>query len=258
MFDYVIEVPAIEKQSIERQCNIFYGITHSDNIYTKWNILNPDVFLPYIVEKVAFLDPNMLVVRNCDELFELKVPAISFTSPTPGMNNPYVRRDASNGSILPHGTVIQDRTLSAGFSTFFPMSSLVLLCPRRKMWDTFCEILNSTDIYGYDKCKSPPSDQILPEIVRNVKAVFRHIHPAYNWLVGHNELRDPSIDVKIYNYHNVIPWAGQRINQPDFITRLHAERLFDPWLEKLHEFGTDIFLTGPQTELIAAQVSKHN
>jgi alpha-N-acetylglucosamine transferase len=61
----------------KKQNEIYGSWIH--NSFTKWNIFNPKHFPE--IDKVILVDADMMFLQNCDELFELPAPALTFSSP---------------------------------------------------------------------------------------------------------------------------------------------------------------------------------
>lgn len=79
--DRVVRVPLIAAECIPmksaKQRQIYGGwISRS---FTKANIFNPALFPG--VNKIIFVDADMIFKRNCDELFNLPAPALTFATP---------------------------------------------------------------------------------------------------------------------------------------------------------------------------------
>ena len=82
-------------------CQVSYIISAGDlhvasdkakfrEVFTKLHVLNPDA-LPY--DKVVFLDLDMIVLRNVDELFELRPPAAMSTFKSGGLSDSKCQHD---------------------------------------------------------------------------------------------------------------------------------------------------------------------
>jgi len=101
VFDDVVIVPIIDQGEVEiksiRQKEMYsHWMSKS---FTKWNcltLINKNTGELY--DNVILLDTDMLMLTNCDELFELQAPAGCFSQPWAypyqkfgGIPNPYIR-----------------------------------------------------------------------------------------------------------------------------------------------------------------------
>lgn len=222
-YDNVVTVPYIHKKSIRmnsaKQAKI-YG-SWIEQSYTKWNILNKDLF-PY--DKVLFVDADMIFIQNCDHLFNLQAPALTFSSPwavpykNNGIFNPY--------GEVEHGKTIDSSLIIKGFSSIIGISSLVLISPNTDVMKKFKSIIDENPIYGHRGCINGVDEQSIVETYISIGATFTHIHQQYNWLVGkHNWLINGETP-KTYHYYNTKPWEQNRNEWPDLaIWYAHVDHL---------------------------------
>lgn len=121
LFDRIIIVPTIEHEVINmrsKKQNDIYGRWISKS-FTKWNIFNPDIFQSDGVplEKVFFLDADIMVTENIDNIFDLDPPAATFSSP---WAKPYSAREktvptirSTDPAAIQRGFIL--KTLKNGF-----------------------------------------------------------------------------------------------------------------------------------------------
>jgi len=119
VFDDVVLVPIIEHPVVEfkaiRQKEMYsHWINKS---FTKWNCLTlVDTKTNKLYDKVILLDVDMIMLTNCDELFELQTPAGCFSQPWAypyqkhgAIPNPYIKCSKKwvVQKDIPHGATIK-------------------------------------------------------------------------------------------------------------------------------------------------------
>lgn len=183
IFDKIIHVPLISHKCIRmrsRKQNEIYG-SWIEKSFTKWNILRRDLFP---VDKVILVDADMMFLRNCDELFELAAPALTFSN---AWAKPYVpHTGASNPhGELPHGTVVNPRNITKGFNgSFVGMGCMVLANPDDSAYTAMINLLSRDTAYGHRGCISGFDEQLITETFLYMNIPITHIHQKYNWIVG--------------------------------------------------------------------------
>lgn len=130
-----------------------------DVSYTKWNCLSLTEYT-----KVLFLDADMLVVTNVDDIFNKHAPASVFW-PRPGVKNIYLTDKISKETIelgLNHGMV------GDGGCTLLPTG--------KKYYTDFKNMLNDLQPFGFTNCFSGHDEQSI--------AYFMSVYdkgPKYDW-----------------------------------------------------------------------------
>ena len=106
VWDEVVEVPALRfecrKLVSVKQRRMYEQWVETS--FTKWNCLALTQYA-----KVVFIDADKVVLANCDELFSLRAPAGTFSSPWAwpfntkgeGIPNPYALSCAQHGDAVP-------------------------------------------------------------------------------------------------------------------------------------------------------------
>ncbi len=217
-FARVVRVPLISHSVVKMRSNkqnkIYGSWIHSS--FTKWNILNPKTFP---VDKVILLDADMLVLENCDDLFDLQAPALTFSSPWakpyldnaqwPGVNNPYMvpsgpgkkLRELQHGERVPHNMIRQGLR-----NSILGLACMVLVKPCESLFTTMLMILNRREQYGNSLCVSGFDEQLIAETILAANVEVRHIHQRYNWIVGKAAWLLNGETPKTQQYYHGKPW----------------------------------------------------
>jgi glycogenin glucosyltransferase len=208
-FDRIIDVPFIS-QATRRMHNPrqdeLYGawISHS---FTKWNVFNLHA------DKALFVDADSVFLTNCDELFDIPAPAMTFSS---AWAKPYDNRYnlTNHFGRLAHGARVDPalirRSLDTPNATLAP-ACMVLIQPSFVTFTIMKEILYSKSQYGHPLCASGLDEQLLAETLLNSRgdpAVY-HIHQRYNWVRGKTAWLDGWV-ARVIQYFDVKPWAQPR------------------------------------------------
>lgn len=212
-FAVVVRVPYISMETSmkSKKQNDIYG-KWINNSFTKWNILNPDI-LPF--SKVCFIDADALVVSNCDDLFDLRTPAMCFSSPwifpytKSRARNPYIVRDEPA-----HGASISvDRVKTGLRSCVVGLGCMVVISPDAGLYNRLME-KSKNPTYGNANCISGPDEQLLAEVYIDHGTVqFTHIHQRYTAVVGKtNWCKEPAI---VLQWYNSKPWLESPDAWPD-------------------------------------------
>lgn len=212
-FDNVIRAPLITQPCVhmrtQKQQRIYSSWIHAS--FTKWNILNPELFP---VDKIILVDADMIFLKNCDELFNTPAPALTFSSPwaAPYMTkyggyNPYY-----TGRELQHGEIVPPTMIRQGFNGgILGLACMVLVKPSAIAYNNMLKILRRDGElaeYGYSKCISGFDEQLIAETLLSVGDPIYNIHQKYNWIVGkYNWLLDGEIPWS-QQYYNGKPWDG--------------------------------------------------
>ena len=208
-FDRVVKIPLISYPvaplKSKKQNEIYGSWIHAS--FTKWNILNPQVFN---VDKVILVDADMYFLKNCDELFNLSAPAVTCSSPWSRLyskNKKYTLWDAFGK--LNHGDIVPNKSIINGLrSSFVGLSCMVLVSPNAVDWDTFNRILKTEKIYGnsHKKCISGYDEKILAETFLTSGRTVRHISQEFNWIVGKTDWLPNGVSPRSVQFYNGKPW----------------------------------------------------
>lgn len=202
----VIRIPYITADltlKTQKQYHI-YG-SWIKNACTKWTILNPKIMCdhrgrPY--DKVYLLDADSLMMENCDSLFELEAPAMTFGSP---WGFPHLGTQGSYGNPE-HGDRISADAVKRGLAcSFVGLACGVLASPNQAYFDRLLKLLAAPKLYLNKKCISGPDEQILARVfLEEGVTEFTHVSSRYNSIVGKTDWQpDPPI---IMQWYNDKPW----------------------------------------------------
>jgi lipopolysaccharide biosynthesis glycosyltransferase len=229
-FDKIVDVPMITfdtKMRSRKQAAIYGSWINSS--FTKANIFNPEYFPPSEVDKVILLDADMMFLENCDELFELGAPALTFSNVWADtychVDNAVMEKIAKGERRSPiknhygemsHGSVVSKEQVKEGFNTFVGLGCMMLIKPSYILAKTAEEILiegPNQHMYGNKACASGPDEQLicqtLIECMQNDES-FYHIHQQYNFIVGkHNWLLNGETP-KTLQWYCEKPWTQGR------------------------------------------------
>lgn len=207
IFDNVIEVPFIKHEvapmKSQKQNQIYGNWIHAS--FTKWNIYNPKLFPG--VDKLCFIDADMIFTKNCDDLFELEPPAMTFSSP-------WMRPYAANGYYNPygelqHGACVSKIAIRRGLEcSSVGIANMVLVRPIDRHYNVMMDILSAKKIYGCSKCISGFDEQLLAEIILACDNKITHIHQSYNWYTGKTNWLLHNEEPKTLQYYGGKPWDG--------------------------------------------------
>lgn len=207
-FDNVVKVPLISypttRMKSQKQ-NDIYGswIAHS---FTKCNVFNPQLFP---VDKVMLLDADMLFVENCDELFNMPTPAMTFSSP---WAQPYFKhkRGAYNPyGEMKHGQEVPRNLITRAFNGgILGLACMVLVKPDAKSMRDCIDILRRDKTYGDSDCISGFDEQLFVETMLKSETPIYHIHQQYNWIVGKYNWLLNGEKPKTMQWYNDKPWVG--------------------------------------------------
>jgi len=206
-FDRIVEVPFISHKitymKSKKQKDIYGKWIHHS--FTKWNIMNPDLFP---INKVILVDADMIFMENCDDLFDLESPAMTFSSPwckpyaPTGMYNPY--GEMKHGQIVPRENIIRGLK-----NSIVGLACMVLFSPNVQLYNSMMTILNEKPFYGNPSCISGHDEQLISDVLIRNNIPVRHIHQVYNCLVGKkNWLRGET--AKTNQWYNGKPWSQSR------------------------------------------------
>jgi hypothetical protein len=149
----------------------------------------------------------MMFLQNCDELFDLPAPALTFSSPWGGAHGREGDLNASYGD-LQHGQVVPEAAIRRGLARgIVGLACMVLLSPDATIHAEMLRRLQARPQYGNPRCVSGFDEQLIADTLVNARVPIRHIHPQYNWIVGKHEWLG-SRPPKTQQYYNGKPWDG--------------------------------------------------
>ena len=202
-FDAIIDVPiishAVSKMLSAKQERIYSSWIHAS--FTKWNIFNPALIS---ADKVILLDADMLFIENCDDLFQLTAPALTFSS---AWARPYLETGIINPyGELCHGALVNQKHICRGLRhSVVGLACMVLARPDKRLFDTIIEILRSAPIYKHTTI-SGFDEQLLAQAILRTNTPVYHIHQSYNWIVGKKNWLLYGEVPKTQQYYNSKPW----------------------------------------------------
>jgi lipopolysaccharide biosynthesis glycosyltransferase len=207
-FDRVLEVPLIYHETIhlrsKKQTEI-YG-SWINYAFTKSHIFNP-VYFP--VKKVIFLDADMLVIDNIDDLFELNAPALTFSN---AWADTY-KKSSDNRKMpniygeMKHGSSVSKNLVKLGLEYFVGLGCMMLVEPSYILQRRAEELLSDPRPYGNIKCVSGIDEQFINQVLADcIDGSFTHIHQSYNFIVGKTNWLLNGEKHKTLQWYNEKPW----------------------------------------------------
>ena len=205
-FDKVVRVPIIE-HAVE-----FTSGTTAEKKYspwmkyafTKWTVLNPQIFP---VEKVLFIDADSLVTENCDHLFDLPGPAMTFSMPyytTYGGFAVDVYGKMKHGSVVDRKKLLN--ALTGRNKTFACAGDLALLYPNYQTYKKFRALLTDYPTFNNKLCLSAADEQSLCLTLLELNIDLYNIHQKYNWYVTKPNWLDKDTKAVVYQWLIEKPW----------------------------------------------------
>lgn len=236
-FDFVTEVEYIIKKCVNLKTKKQQSLYNKwkDYSLTKWRCLSLDMY-----EKVLFLDADMIVIKQCDELFAIDTPAATFSSPWSiayapnGLYDAYIKDKSVE---LSTGNVISTKAIYDGLARgFVCIGACVLLQPSIQNMRGFIDFINKNDIYGHDSCFSMIDEQAIAEyFITQDNSHWSFIHQKYNFIPWKREWIKNTRDAKIYHYFNTKPWHMDSSKWPDV-------KIWWSYLMKFHQSHREIAL----------------
>jgi len=200
-FDKIIVTSSII-QSVKINNRFKEPVLHMKD-FTRWCVFNPELFP---VDKVILLAPDMTFLDNCDELFQLKAPALSLSTPWlyPYSKNRHAIKNPHGN--LQHGERTTYRKLTrAIIAGEIGLSSMVLISPDKLLYDTMIDILFGSNQYGHGK--NDYDLLLIAETFLSLKMYPYNISAEYNWIVGQYKYlcgKNP----RVMQFYNGNPWFG--------------------------------------------------
>lgn len=215
-FDRVVPVDYIKypcrKMLSTKQQRMYGGWIESS--FTKWHVLDPVTFP---VDRVMFIDADIILLENIDELFGLSAPAATYSLPwarpwtAGGMYNPYGVR--KHGDKISLGDVAQG--LDPPMPSLVGLGSLVLVQPHTETFTAMMRVLTAEPLYGHRLCTSGFDEQLLAETFIRCGLVPTYIHQRYNWHAGKDYWLEKGDRPRVRHYFNDKPWHQSRDAWPD-------------------------------------------
>jgi alpha-N-acetylglucosamine transferase len=247
VFDDVVLVPIIEHPVVEfkaiRQKEMYgHWINKS---FTKWNCLTlVSSETGSLFDKVILLDVDMIMLTNCDELFELQAPAGCFSQPWAypyqkhhAAPNPYIKCSKKwlAQKDIPHGATIKADVIMTAIcksesihsgsdaytaaATFTVGGFILLLKPSLEDYNYLLEeIIQKVMPYGKDIYSISGADETSISLLYASRGInFRHIHQRYaatswkpDWI--------PSGEARAFHYFGKTkPWNMHVDEYPDLL-----------------------------------------
>ena len=184
--------------------------------FTKWNIL---LFNEY--EKVMFLDADVIIKHNIDNLFDLNTPAATFDLPQKksnknrnGIYNPY---NATHGELVSSSSINRGLGLD-GKVSFACIGTTIILSPDKKHFEQFKNELKKAEPFGFTKCINGFDEQSIVWYYSVVlKQRWTHIDCSYNMVVGKVNKWKHKNPIKVLHYVGGKPWNMRRDEWPDLV-----------------------------------------
>lgn len=223
IFDKMVPVPIIEHPCVPMKTAKQETIYRSwiEKSFTKWNIMNPDLFP---LERVVLLDADVEVMLPIDDIFDLPAPAATFSSPWVA---PYVRvigvDDLSkDGTLtsnpfcdivdgapveLAHAATVEPWRIEVGLiDAIGPVANMVLLAPSTESYSMMLKLLRADRKFGRSTCMGGFDEQLLARVWLDMGEPITNIHQEYNWTVGKETWLQPGMTPRTHQFYNGKPW----------------------------------------------------
>ena len=178
VFDYVVDVPYLEfetKRLMSKKIEKRYGDWKSV-AYTKWNVLNMTQY-----KKVMFMDADVIVTKNIDELFDLRTPAATFSLP---QAKPYKKSGVVNHyNKYGHGHQIHPDDVTNGLEYgFVGIGTTIVLTPCARDFDDFKTMMSDAGVFGFGNCINGPDEQSICVFYHNKGDQWTNINQVFNMI----------------------------------------------------------------------------
>jgi endonuclease IV len=216
VFTRVVEIPYLEINAAPLRT------AKQQEMYKSWMAQSPTKWQALSLveyDKVVFLEADLLIKANVDDLFALTAPAATFSSAwavpfvNPGMYNPYV--DAKRRP-LKHGAEVTPVMIKAGLeheNSFTLIGSSILLKPDKKDHERLLQTCKEAKSFGHPTCNSGTDEQLLATLYADVP--WTMISPEYNFIPWKAKWLPRGATPKILHYFGKKPWAMPRDEWPD-------------------------------------------
>jgi hypothetical protein len=231
IYDQIVEVDYFQApcppMRTEFQENV-YG-SWINQSFTKWRCLQLKDY-----KKVVFLDADMIILSNMDDLFQLPTPAGTFSNafgwpygketkrrpaekgePPRGMYNPYYG--------LKHGRVVPPAMIEKGLNSnsFAVCGTTLLLEPSQTKWQELEQILHPPShepVFGFRSCYSGYDEQVITWLYHRdqrcrwtmISQIYNYIPWQYKWLRECGEGKTQYGRPRVFHYIMRKPWATER------------------------------------------------
>ncbi|EDO40833.1 predicted protein [Nematostella vectensis] len=230
VYDHVIEVQYIQhpcrRLKSEKQQRMYNDWIESS--FTKWNCLKLDY------ERVLFIDADMIVKENSDDLFELQPPASIFAIPNArpwgDLPNVYLTR---SGNPPKHGELISPDLVKRAVrsNSFVACGAMVLLQPDLKDFNDLCKFIKKDAVFGDGLKTTSGADEIsISLFYANAGVSWTNIHRRYSVIAWKRDWAMPSKLYILHIFGRPKPWEkGCAWPDPDWwgvvddLLRLHPD-----------------------------------
>nr|QBK89690.1 MAG: mRNA capping enzyme [Pithovirus LCPAC001] len=215
IFDYIIPVKYLKYTfSPSQQVSEFHE-KWMNLTYTKWNILKLTQY-----EKVIFVDGDMIVDRNMDNVFELDTPSANFSYryiterpkrlfsiETANLDRIFIKYPVDYGDKIKNSMVME------GLKTSHVLNAgLVCLSPSQEKYDQMIAILETTDVFGFGG-RSGADEQIIAYLyIRDQdpnQSVWTTLGDRYNALISKPDRLLKAGSVYDYKDPTVLHFTGK-------------------------------------------------
>ena len=178
--------------------------------FTKWRCLGLTQY-----RRVILLDADLILLKNCDELFDLPAPAACYSNPWArpfvpnGMENPYTHgHDLAHGAIVPAATIMR----AIARPTFVGGGFIVALEPSARALQDYIDFVKENDVYGAQHKSISTSDEVsIAEFYARRGIAWHNIHQNYAaipWKKAWSGA-SPNQPIKAYHYFGMKPWETE-------------------------------------------------
>jgi alpha-N-acetylglucosamine transferase len=186
--------------------------------FTKWVCMSYEKY-----DKLCFLDADLIITQNIDDLFKLRTPAAPFINLWV-QSNPYSKKyidyykRVANKGLIPAGIV-----KSALRNGFMFNGHLVVLKPNAKEFEEFTEMVESMQPFGIGRNISMHDEQALSNFYSVVKKrSWIKLDHTYNYVMWHLKKIHKIIGEKILPKPKIVhfmmtekPWMMTRYEWKD-------------------------------------------
>ena len=177
LVDYIkFKTTRIRFKKIRKMYNHWIGSS-----FTKWNMLK---LIEY--DKVMFLDSDIIVKENIDNLFELKTPAATF-SLSQERTDKY-REGVFNPYNNTHGELVDRKSINKGYGTrvhpsFVCIGTTLILTPNLDHFNLYRKEVKKNEPFGFENCINGFDEQSITWFYDEIlNQRWTHIDPAYNMI----------------------------------------------------------------------------
>lgn len=210
LFDKVVNVEYVsrttKRMQSAKQNNLYASWIYK--FYTKFVCMS---FTEY--DKVMYIDADMLILKNCDYLFDLQAPAGCFSNPW-AFGNPSIPDfydSPKHGDSIKHSTIMK----SILSDSYVQCGSLILFKTDPKLWKSYQKFINGeyAELEKKINFKLCAADEI--SIASFLKCDWHHIGANHIAIPWKTEWVKPE-DVAIYHYFGgTKPWEFNPKQWPD-------------------------------------------